>query len=106
MFVNFSVMPLQDLDVDRLRAELLRRSSASPGWWRRRCHPRDAARLGVAAAAVLLLSGVQLMILGLIGEYLGRLYLTLNRKPQAVVREVVKSEPARAPAEVVTRRGV
>jgi hypothetical protein len=38
--------------------------------------------------AVLLLSGVQLMILGIVGEYLGRLYLTANRKPQATIRRV------------------
>ncbi len=31
-------------------------------------------------AAVLLLSGVQLLILGLVGEYLGRLYLTANKQ--------------------------
>ena len=43
-------------------------------------------------AAVLLLSGVQLMILGIIGEYLGRLYLTANRKPQSVIREVFRAE--------------
>ena len=47
------------------------------------------------SAAVLLLSGVQLLILGLIGEYLGRLYLTQNRKPQAVVREILRSEATR-----------
>jgi hypothetical protein len=45
-------------------------------------------------AAVLLLSGVQLIILGLIGEYLGRLYLTANGKPQSVVREVRRSHPS------------
>jgi len=43
-------------------------------------------------AAVLLLSGVQLLILGIIGEYLGRLYLTANRRPQSVVREVRHTE--------------
>jgi undecaprenyl-phosphate 4-deoxy-4-formamido-L-arabinose transferase len=48
-------------------------------------------------AAVLLLSGVQLVILGIVGEYLGRLYLTANRKPQSVVKTVVRAEPA-APA--------
>jgi undecaprenyl-phosphate 4-deoxy-4-formamido-L-arabinose transferase len=41
----------------------------------------------------LLLSGVQLLILGIIGEYLGRLYLTANRRPQSVVKEVQHNEP-------------
>jgi len=44
-------------------------------------------------AAVLLLSGVQLVILGIVGEYLGRLYLTANGKPQSVVKEVRRSQP-------------
>ena len=43
-------------------------------------------------AAVLLLSGVQLLILGIIGEYLGRLYLTANYRPQSVVKEVRHTE--------------
>lgn len=36
--------------------------------------------------AVLILGGVQLVALGVIGEYLGRLHLNVNRKPQYVVR--------------------
>jgi hypothetical protein len=44
------------------------------------------------------LLGVQLVMLGIIGEYLGRLYLTVNRKPQSVVRSVSRAEP-------VERRG-
>jgi undecaprenyl-phosphate 4-deoxy-4-formamido-L-arabinose transferase len=46
-------------------------------------------------AAVLLLSGVQLVILGIVGEYLGRLYLTANGKPQSVIREVRRSQCTR-----------
>jgi hypothetical protein len=38
------------------------------------------------------LSGVQLVILGIVGEYLGRLYLTANGKPQSVIREVRRSQ--------------
>jgi hypothetical protein len=38
-------------------------------------------------SAFLLLAGMQLVILGLMGEYLGRLYLTVNRKPQFIVRQ-------------------
>jgi len=48
-------------------------------------------------AAVLLLSGVQLVILGIVGEYLGRLYLTANGKPQSVIREVRRSRSSCAP---------
>ena len=51
--------------------------------------PRGWASLAVA---VLLLSGVQLVVLGLLGEYLGRVYLTVNGKPQSVVREILCSE--------------
>jgi hypothetical protein len=32
-----------------------------------------------------------LVMLGLIGEYLGRMFLTINQRPQAVVREVLAS---------------
>lgn len=37
--------------------------------------------------AVLILGGVQLLALGIIGEYLGRLHLNVNRKPQFVIRQ-------------------
>jgi undecaprenyl-phosphate 4-deoxy-4-formamido-L-arabinose transferase len=40
--------------------------------------------------AVLVLGGVQLLSLGIIGEYLGRLHLNVNRKPQYVVRQVLE----------------
>jgi glycosyltransferase involved in cell wall biosynthesis len=38
---------------------------------------------------VLLFSGVQLIILGLVGEYLGRVYLTVNQQPQSIIRQVI-----------------
>ena len=44
-------------------------------------------------ATVLVFSGTQLVILGLIGEYLGRMFLTVNQRPQSVVRDVVSNRP-------------
>jgi undecaprenyl-phosphate 4-deoxy-4-formamido-L-arabinose transferase len=41
--------------------------------------------------AVLVLGGVQLLALGVMGEYLGRLHLNVNRKPQYVERHVVRA---------------
>ncbi|MEM1156395.1 MAG: glycosyltransferase family 2 protein [Pseudomonadota bacterium] len=34
-------------------------------------------------------SGIQLLVLGLVGEYVGRVFMTLNRQPQSVVRSVI-----------------
>lgn len=45
-------------------------------------------------AATLLLAGVQLIMLGFTGEYLGRLFLTINRKPQFVIRSIERNERA------------
>jgi undecaprenyl-phosphate 4-deoxy-4-formamido-L-arabinose transferase len=41
---------------------------------------------------VLILGGIMLMSIGLLGEYLGRIYLTVNSKPQYSIREIVKKE--------------
>lgn len=38
--------------------------------------------------SITIFSGIQLLVLGMIGEYLGRLFLTGNRQPQFIVREV------------------
>jgi len=92
MFVNFSITPLRISTVTGFALSALGGigvaiavgeallSSPPPGW-------------ASLMAAVLLLSGVQLLILGIIGEYLGRLYLTANRSPQSVVREVQCTDP-------------
>lgn len=40
----------------------------------------------------LLIGGLILLSLGIIGEYLGRIYLTLNRKPQFVVGESINAD--------------
>jgi undecaprenyl-phosphate 4-deoxy-4-formamido-L-arabinose transferase len=42
-------------------------------------------------AAMLLLSGTQLLLLGILGEYVGRIYLGVSEKPQSVVRERITS---------------
>jgi undecaprenyl-phosphate 4-deoxy-4-formamido-L-arabinose transferase len=42
-------------------------------------------------AALLVFGGAQMVLLGVIGEYLGRMFLAINQRPQAVVREVLRS---------------
>jgi glycosyltransferase involved in cell wall biosynthesis len=96
IFVNFSVMPLHLSTIAGFALSLiglvgvisvvLEALFFEP--------PQGWASL---MAATLLLSGVQLLILGILGEYMGRLFLTANGKPQTVVREVVRSEATARP---------
>ena len=37
--------------------------------------------------AILIFSGVQLIMIGLVGEYIGRIFLSQNKQPQYVIRE-------------------
>jgi hypothetical protein len=43
---------------------------------------------------VLVLGGIQLLSLGIMGEYIGRLHLNVNRKPQYSVRQVLGRQKA------------
>jgi glycosyltransferase involved in cell wall biosynthesis len=43
-------------------------------------------------SALFTFCGVELLTVGVLGEYIGRMYLTANRRPQSVVREIVRSD--------------
>ena len=42
-------------------------------------------------SALLLLGGVIISLIGIVGEYIGRIYLSINHSPQFVVRSITKS---------------
>ena len=85
MFVNFSVMPLRvasaigflfSVTGFLLAVYVIYESVISgnpPGW-------------ASISAGILVFGGIQLLMLGLIGEYLGRLFMMQKGKPQYVVR--------------------
>ena len=43
-------------------------------------------------AAVLVVGGIIMIMLGLIGEYIGRIYLCINNSPQYVIRNIVSKD--------------
>lgn len=45
-------------------------------------------------ASIFFLGGLILIMLGMIGEYIGRIYISLNSAPQYTVREVVQTDSA------------
>lgn len=42
-------------------------------------------------AVILIMSGIILAVLGMIGEYIGRIYLCINHTPQYTIRTIIKS---------------
>ncbi len=93
MFVNFSVQPLRlatwlglimgaagVVGVIWVVTLWIRGEGPEFGW-------------GSLMAAFLVFSGAQMVVLGMIGEYLGRTYLSTNRRPQSIERDVQRTCP-------------
>ena len=94
MFVNFSVMPLRVSTVVGLACSVVGLGLGVEALVERLVRPGLPIGWASVLVPVVLFSGVQLVMLGLLGEYLGRLFLTENQTPQFVVREVVESSVA------------
>lgn len=88
VFTNFSLIPLQCVSCAGVFAALI---GIVLGIWY--VVMGLTSRIEVPGYAstivsVLVLGGLQLLSLGVIGEYVGRLHLNVNRKPQFSVREL------------------
>ncbi len=94
-WINFSVLPLRVATVVGLLIAVV--GLGALGWviWLYFQNTGPQYGFGWLMAALLIFSGTQLVMLGLIGEYVGRMFLAVNQRPQAVVREVARSSGAR-----------
>jgi undecaprenyl-phosphate 4-deoxy-4-formamido-L-arabinose transferase len=89
-WINFSVLPLRlatGLGLLLAALGLIVFGVVAWLWWR---DSGPSYGWGSLMAALLVFSGTQLVLLGLIGEYIGRMFLAVNQRPQSVVREVVR----------------
>jgi len=56
------------------------------------CDPNRVIGWSSTIAAMMILGGMILLVLGMIGEYIGRIYISLNNSPQYVIRTVIDHE--------------
>lgn len=92
-FVNFSVMPLRLATLLGLVMGAVGLTGLAVVFYLWATNRGPNYGWGSLMGALLVFSGAQLVMLGLIGEYLGRMFLTVNRRPQSVVRSVERAEP-------------
>ena len=88
MFLNFSVIPLRFATLFGIAFGILGTIAAAITIVEAISSNRPPQGWASLMVAVLVLAAVQLVVVGLIGEYLGRMFLAVNRKPQYLVREV------------------
>ena len=94
LFSNFSLLPLQAVSLVGFVVAVS--GLLAGGYYLVQFLLSNVAVSGYASTivSILVLGGVQLLSLGMIGEYLGRLHLNVNRKPQYTIRNVCASRPA------------
>lgn len=88
MFVNFSVYPLRMSTLLGILFSLLGGCLTIFFIIDKLLNPGMPVGVTAILTSILTFAGVQLLILGLIGEYLGRLFMTNNQTPPYVVRHM------------------
>jgi undecaprenyl-phosphate 4-deoxy-4-formamido-L-arabinose transferase len=89
LFTNFSLVPLQWISVCGLLSAGLGLLTSAYYLIQYLLARIELPGYASLITAILVLGGLQLTALGIMAEYLGRLHLNVNRKPQYVERQVV-----------------
>lgn len=55
-------------------------------------HPEIQAGYSSTMAVLLFIGGMIMMMLGMVGEYIGRIYICINNSPQYVIRETINMD--------------
>ena len=92
MFTNFSILPLRTVTVLGFLFAVAGFAGAILFTIEKLRNPDLPAGWASLIISLFVISGVQLFALGMLGEYLGRLFLKDNGKPQFVIRRAVNCQ--------------
>ena len=91
-FTAFSVKPLRIATYGGILTALLGFLYAIYTIINKICNPNVPLGWSSTMSVILLIGGVMLVVMGMMGEYIGRTYLCINNAPQFVIREVLNCE--------------
>lgn len=90
-FTGFSIVPLRAADILGAAMTAIGFFGGIVMAFRRILYPQIPAGYTSIIVALLICSGMIMLMLGLTGEYIGRIFLTVNHLPQYVVRDSVNA---------------
>lgn len=91
-FTAFSVLPLRIAAYSGFFVALIGFVFAIWTIIRKILSPTIAVGWSSTFSAILVVGGMILFVLGMIGEYIGRIYICLNNSPQFVIREIIRRD--------------
>jgi undecaprenyl-phosphate 4-deoxy-4-formamido-L-arabinose transferase len=92
MFTNFSILPLRIASAIGLLLATLSGLAGIVVIIEKIMNPDLPTGWASVFVAILFMSSVQLLAIGLLGEYLGRVLMKLNKIPQFVVRRTIRNK--------------
>lgn len=91
-FTAFSVKPLRMATVIGALCAMLGFGYGIYTVIKRFVNPLVPAGFSSMMAALMFIGGMLMLMLGLIGEYIGRIYISMNSAPQYVIREIINEK--------------
>ncbi len=88
-FTAFSIIPLRIATVIGALAAIAGFIYGSYTIIRKLVDPNVVIGFSSIMSAIMFIGGMMMLMLGIIGEYIGRIYISLNNSPQYVIRECV-----------------
>ncbi len=92
LLTNFSISPLQIASLTGLFFSIVGFLIGSYYMLKKLFFDIPISGFASIVVSVTILMGVQLLTTGILGEYIGRIHINVNNRPQYVIREIVKSE--------------
>ena len=92
-FTSFSVKPLRAASLLGAFVSIIGLVAAIVVIINKLLHPEVPMGWSSTICVLLFVGGMLMLMLGLVGEYVGRLYISANKSPQYVVRETIGGKP-------------
>lgn len=102
-FTNFSVRPLRVSSITGFILAIISAVYSLAIMVRKLVNPEIQLGWTSIMVTVIFIGAVQLMSIGLLGEYVGRIYLSINKTPQYTIKEVYGEETEKERGVIISK---